>query len=38
MGLFGNILGNGAYPITQAYWWVATYRNVLKDYVFTGFK
>lgn len=37
-GLFGNILDNGAYPITRAYWWVATMRTRLKGYVFTGFK
>lgn len=38
MGLFGNILSNGAYPISRAYWWVATMRNRLKGYVYTGRK
>jgi hypothetical protein len=37
-GLFGNILANGAYPITRAYWWVATMRNRLKGYIYTGMK
>ncbi len=38
MGLFGNILSNGAFPISRAYWWVATMRNRLKGYVYTGRK
>lgn len=38
MGLFGNILSNGAYPISRAYWWVATMRNRLRGYVYTGRK
>jgi len=38
MGIFGNLLTNGAYPITQSYWWISTFRNRLKDYVFTGYK
>lgn len=37
-GLFGQILTNGAYPITRAYWWIATFRNRLKGYVYTGMK
>lgn len=37
-GLFGQMLTNGAYPITRAYWWVATMRSRLKDYVYTGAK
>ena len=37
-GLFGQILGNGAYPITRSYWWVATMRNRLKGYIYTGMK
>lgn len=38
MGLFGNILSNGAFPISRAYWWVATMRNRLKNYVYIGRK
>lgn len=38
MGLFGNILANGGYPISRAYWYVATFRNRLKGYVYTGRK
>lgn len=38
MGLFGNILSNGGFPISRAYWWVATMRNRLKGYVYTGRK
>lgn len=38
MGLFGTFLGNGAYPISRAFWWVATMRNTLKDYVYIGKK
>lgn len=38
MGLFGNILSNGGYPISRAYWFVATMRNRLKGYVYTGRK
>ena len=37
-GLFGQILTNGAYPITRAYWWIATMRTRLKGYVYTGMK
>lgn len=37
-GLFGQLLGNGAYPITRAYWWIATFRNRLKGYVYTGMR
>ena len=37
-GLFGPLLSCGGYPITRSYWYVATFRNRLKDYVFTGFK
>jgi len=37
-GLFGNILYNGAYPITRSYWWVATMREKLKGYIFLGTK
>lgn len=37
-GLFGSLLNNGGYPITHAYWWTATFRNRLKDYVFVGWK
>lgn len=38
LGLFGQMLGNGAYPITNAYWWTATMRNTLKGYVYYGKK
>ncbi|WP_343566337.1 fibronectin type III domain-containing protein [Sphingobacterium sp.] len=38
LGLFGQMLGNGAYPITNSYWWTATMRNALKGYVFYGKK
>lgn len=37
-GIFGQLLGNGGYPISRAYWWIATMRNTLKGYLFTGFK
>lgn len=37
-GLFGQLLGNGGYPITRAYWWIATFRNRLKGYVYTGMR
>lgn len=37
-GLFGQLLGNGGYPVTRAYWWVATFRNRLKGYVYTGMR
>lgn len=37
-GLFGQMLGNGGYPITRSYWWIATMRTRLKGYVFTGMK
>lgn len=37
-GLFGALLVNGGYPITRAYWWVATFRNRLKGYIYTGMK
>jgi len=38
MGMFGTLLSNGAYPISRAYWYVATMRNRLKDYIFVGRK
>ena len=37
-GLFGPILACGGFPISRAYWWIATYRHRLKGYVFTGMK
>lgn len=37
-GLFGSDMASGCYPITISYWYVATFRNRLKGYVFTGFK
>ncbi len=37
-GIFGNILTNGAYPVTNAYWWIATFRSRVKGYIFTGMK
>lgn len=37
-GLFGQLLANGAYPITRSYWWIATMRNRLRGYVYTGMK
>lgn len=36
MGLFGSFLSNGAYPISNAYWYVATMRNRLKGYIYIG--
>jgi len=38
MGMFGTLLSNGAYPISRAYWHIATMRNRLKDYIYTGRK
>lgn len=38
LGLFGNLLINGGYPITRAYWWIATFRNRLEDYEYIGTK
>ncbi|OJV37017.1 MAG: hypothetical protein BGO29_02610 [Bacteroidales bacterium 36-12] len=37
-GLFGPLLNCGAFPISRAYWWIATFRNRLKGYVYTGNK
>jgi hypothetical protein len=36
MGIFGSFLDNGAFPITRSYWYIATFRNTLKDYYFIG--
>lgn len=38
MGMFGNILANGGYPISRAYWYAATMRYRLKDYIHVGRK
>lgn len=38
MGLFGQLLANGAYPIARGTWRYMTFRNRLKDYYFLGFK
>jgi len=38
MGIFGNFLDNGAFPITRSYWYLATFRNTLKNYYFVGYK
>lgn len=38
MGMFGNILANGGYPISRGYWYVATMRYRLKDYIYAGRK
>lgn len=37
-GLFGPILGCGAFPISRSYWWIATFRNRLKGYICIGRK
>ncbi len=37
-GLFGSFLTNGCYPICNTFWWVATFRNRLKGYIYTGQK
>lgn len=37
-GLFANNFYNGGYPITNGTWWVMTFRNRLKDYIYTGMK
>lgn len=37
-GLFGSFLNNGCYPISNTFWWVATFRNRLKGYIYTGQK
>lgn len=37
-GLFGPLLGCGGFPISRAYWWIATFRTRLKGYVYTGRK
>lgn len=38
MGFFGPLLNCGGYPISRAYWWIATLRNRLNGYVYTGMK
>ncbi len=37
-GLFGHAIYNGAYPISRAYWYIAQFRELLKDYIFIGTK
>lgn len=37
-GLFGPLLGCGGFPISRAYWWIATFRTRLAGYVYTGRK
>ncbi len=38
MGLFGNVLHNGGYPISRAFWFVKTFRERFAGYSFVGFK
>lgn len=37
-GIFNSLLWCGGYPITRSFWYIATFRNRLKGYVYTGQK
>lgn len=36
LGFFGSFTENGGYPISRAFWYIATFRNRLKGYIYTG--